>query len=179
MVLNDRLWHGSHGSGPEIGHLTIQPNGDRCRCGNRGCLETLASASWLVQRAILLQKSQKTGPGDPVGLLGATEAFTAKDLFQWALQGDPESLGLFRKLGQALGLAIANLVTVLSLDGVIIGGGVSRAATIFLPYLEKEFRKRLTLVPPERVQIRISGLQEKSGVLGAAGIALERIKPKL
>jgi glucokinase len=81
---------------------------------------------------------------------------------------------LFRQMGEALALALANLVHLLSLEGFILGGGLSRAATIFLPYLEKEFKKRLTLVSPDSIGLRISTLQEKSGVIGAAGIALER-----
>ncbi len=57
-----------------------------------------------------------------------------------------------------------------------MGGGVSKAATIFLPYLEKEFKKRLTMVPPDRVSIRVSSLGEKSGILGAAKMAMDRSK---
>jgi glucokinase len=176
LVLDGRLWYGGHGSGPEIGHMTIAPRGDRCLCGNRGCLETLASASWLVRRAkknmdieYLLNKYPR--PHRPSGA-----DLTTKDLFYWAKLGEVRSLRLFQKMGEALGLALANLVHLLNLEGIILGGGLSRAATIFLPYLEKEFKKRLTLGSPEKVPIRISALQEKSGVIGAAGIALERAK---
>jgi predicted NBD/HSP70 family sugar kinase len=73
-------------------------------------------------------------------------------------------------------VALASLVHVLSLEGIILGGGLSRSATIFLPYLRKEFKKRCTLIPPEQVKLRISELQEKSGVLGAAGMAMERLE---
>jgi glucokinase len=159
LVLDGRLWYGCHGSGPEIGHMTIQPKGRRCLCGNRGCLETLASARWLVKTA-----SKKRGSVN-----------NSKDLFLQARCGDLFSLSLFEKLGKALGITIASLIHILSLEGVVLGGGLSRAATIFLPSLEKEIKKRLTLVPPERIKIRISRLQEKSGVLGAAGIALDRL----
>jgi glucokinase len=167
LVLDGRLWYGCQGSGPEIGHMTIQPKGRRCLCGNRGCLETLASAGWLVKIAT---KKIGTNPHKK-----DRTAFTSKDLYQQALQGDVFCRELFESLGEALGIAIANLVHILGLEGVVLGGGLSRAATIFLPSLEKEFKKRLTLVPPEIIKIRISRLQEKGGVLGAAGIALERL----
>ncbi len=160
LMLDGRLWYGSQGSGPEIGHMTIHPKGRRCKCGNRGCLETLASAGWLVKMASKLKDR---------------EPLSSKDIYLRALQGDPFCRDLFENLGEALGIAIANLIHILSLEGVVLGGGLSRAATIFLPSLEKEFKKRLTLVAPEKIKIRISRLQEKSGVLGAAGIALERI----
>jgi glucokinase len=172
LILDGRLWYGSQGSGPEIGHMTIHPKGRRCLCGNRGCLETLASAGWLVKTA-----SNKRGVESltPYPSKKDRAPLSSKDLYLWALQGDPFCRGLFRNLGEALGIAIANLIHILSLEGVVLGGGLSRAATIFLPSLEKEFKKRLTLVAPEKIKIRISRLQEKSGVLGAAGIALERL----
>lgn len=160
LVLDGRLWYGSQGSGPEIGHMTIHPKGRRCKCGNRGCLETLASAGWLVKMASKIKDRA---------------SLSSKDLYLRALQGDPYCRGLFENLGEALGIAIASLIHILSLEGVVLGGGLSRAATIFLPSLEKEFKKRLTLVAPEKIKIRISRLQERSGVLGAAGIALERL----
>jgi len=172
LMLGGRLWYGSHGSGPEIGHMTIHPKGRRCLCGNRGCLETLASAGWLVKMA-----SEKRGAKSliPNPSLKDRAPLSSKDLYLLALQGDPFCRGLFENLGEALGIAIANLIHILSLEGVVLGGGLSRAATIFLPSLEKEFKKRLTLVPPEKIKIRVSRLQERGGVLGAAGIALERL----
>ena len=172
VMLDGRLWYGSQGSGPEIGHMTIHPKGRRCKCGNRGCLETLASAGWLVKMA-----SKKRGMESlvPNPSMRERAPLSSKDLYLRALQGDPFCRGLFENLGEALGIAIANLIHILSLEGVVLGGGLSRAATIFLPSLEKEFKKRLTLIAPEKIKIRISRLQEKSGVLGAAGIALERI----
>jgi glucokinase len=173
LMLGGRFWYGSHGSGPEIGHMTIQPKGRRCLCGNRGCLETLASANWLVKIAA------KKKWADPLAVTPVRKdrtAFTSRDLYLRALQGDPFCRGLFENLGEALGMAIANLIHILGLEGVVLGGGLSRAATIFLPSLEKEFKKRLTLVPPEKIKIRVSRLQEKGGILGAAGIALERLK---
>ncbi len=167
LMLDGRLWYGSQGSGPEIGHMTIHPRGRRCLCGNRGCLETLASAGWLVKTA-----AKKMGANP---LLKDRTGFTSKDLYRQALQGDLFCRGLFENLGEVLGIAIANLTHILSLEGVVLGGGLSRSATIFLPSLKKEFKKRLTLVAPEKIKIRVSRLQEKGGVLGAAGIALERL----
>jgi glucokinase len=172
LILDGRLWYGSQGSGPEIGHMTIHPKGRRCSCGNRGCLETLASAGWLVKTA---SKKRAPGPLIPNSLVGTRATLSSKDFYLMALQGDPFCRGLFEDLGEALGIAIANLIHILSLEGVVLGGGLSRAATIFLPSLQKEFKKRLTLGSPEKIKIRISRLQEKSGVLGAAGIALERL----
>jgi glucokinase len=173
LVLNGRLWYGGQGSGPEIGHMTILPRGERCGCGNRGCLETLASAKYMVKQAERAL-ARKTAPFLATRLAQNKNPLSAYLLYEAALAGDPFSLSLFKTLGKSLAIAAANLVHTLGLEGIILGGGVSRAATIFLPYFNKEFKKRLTLVSYERVFIRISSLREKSGVLGAACMARER-----
>jgi glucokinase len=175
LVLDGHLWYGAQGSGPEIGHTTILPRGDRCNCGNRGCLETLASAPYLVKKAINgLDKKIPTLLSET--LSRRSGEISAKLLFETALKGDPFCISLFAEMGKFLGIALANLVKILGIEGVVLGGGVSKAATIFLPYLEKEFKKRLTMVSPDRVSIRVSFLGEKSGILGAAKMAMDRNK---
>jgi glucokinase len=173
LFLNGRPWSGSLGNGPEFGHITVQPRGLRCGCGNRGCLETLTSATYLVKKA---QKglSKNASPFLAESFSKGSKSISAKLLFRGARQGDPFCLSLFVELGQTLGMAIAGLVHILGLEGVILGGGLSKASTIFLPYLKKEFNKRLTMIDPEKISIRISPLGDKSGVLGAARMALDR-----
>lgn len=173
LVLNGRLWFGSQNSGPEFGHVTIEPRGERCGCGNRGCLETLASATYLVKKARKgLNKKVPTLLSEMVNT--KSRSLSAKDLYETARKGDPFCISLFAELGRYLGIALANIVQTLGLEGVVLGGGVSKASTIFLPYLEKEFKKRLTMAAAELVSIRISSLGEKSGVLGAAKMAMDR-----
>ena len=98
LVLDGRLWYGNHGSGPEIGHMTIYPKGRRCLCGNRGCLETLASAGWLVKMASL---KRRTAPSQPP--VKGRRAVTALDLYRQALRGDPFSPAPFRRTGRGTG----------------------------------------------------------------------------
>ncbi len=175
LFLNGRPWFGSQGSGPEFGHVTIKPRGERCGCGNRGCLETLASATYLVKKA---QKGlDKKVPTLLTKMADRkSRPLSAKILFEAARKGDSFCISLFAELGRYLGIALANIVQTLGLEGVILGGGVSKASTIFLPYLEKEFKKRMTMAEPELVSIRISVLGEKSGILGAAKMAMDRNK---
>ncbi len=103
LVLDGRLWYGGHGSGPEIGHMTIAPRGDRCLCGNRGCLETLASATWLVRRAKknidiehLLNKYPR--PQRPSGA-----DLTTKDLLYLGETGGGAQPAAFSENGRSLG----------------------------------------------------------------------------
>lgn len=175
LFLNGRPWYGVQGIGPEFGHTTILPQGERCSCGNRGCLETLASATYLVKKAQRgLDKKIPTILRETLPP-GSTE-ISARLLYEAALEGDRFCTSLYAEMGKFLGIALANLVHTLGIEGVVLGGGVSQAATIFLPYLEKEFKRRLTMASPDRVSIRVSSLGEKSGVLGAARMAMERYK---
>jgi glucokinase len=178
LILNGRPWYGSQGIGPEFGHITIQPNGVRCGCGNRGCLETLVSATYLVKKA---QKGleKKVAPHLAEILSKESRPLSAKLLYQAARQGDPFCISLYAEMGQFLGMALANLVHILGLEGVVLGGGLTNASTIFLPYLKKEFNKRLTMFPSEKISIGVSFLGEKSGILGAAKMALNRNKGEL
>ena len=175
LFLNGRPWYGSQGNGPEFGHITIEPRGERCGCGNRGCLETLASATYLVKKA-------QKGLDKKVHILLSemvnqrSEPLSAKLLYETAKKGDPFCISLFAELGRYLGIALANLIHTLGLEGVVLGGGLSKAFTIFLPYLEKEFKKRMTMIPGDLPPIRISSLGDKSGILGAAKMAMERNK---
>lgn len=173
LVLNGQPWFGHQGSGPEFGHITIEPRGERCGCGNRGCLETLASATYLVKKA---QKGLNNKVPTLLSEMVNTKSrsLSAKDLYETARKGDPFCISLFADFGRYLGIALANIVHTLGVEGVVLGGGVSKASTIFLPYLEKEFKKRLTMAAAELVSIRISSLGEKSGVLGAAKMAMDR-----
>jgi glucokinase len=178
LFLNGRPWLGNQGSGPEFGHITIEPQGEPCGCGNRGCLETLASASYLVKKA--RKGLDKKIPTLLTELLNSkTRPLSAKVLYEAARRGDAFCISLFADLGRYLGIALANMVHTLLLEGIILGGGLSKASTIFLPYLEKEFKKRLTMADSKLVSIRISSLGEKSGVLGAARMARERSRKQL
>ncbi|MBA4394063.1 MAG: ROK family protein [Desulfobacca sp.] len=178
LILNGRPWYGCQGNGPEFGHITIQPRGRRCGCGNRGCLETLASATYLVKRA---QKGldNRVSPLLAELLSKKSQPLSSKIIYQAARQGDLFCISLYAEMGQFLGIALANLVHILGLEGVILGGGVSKASTIFLPYLKKEFNKRLTMIAPEKISIRVSFLGDKSGILGAAKMALDRHRDRL
>jgi glucokinase len=178
LFINGQPWFGNQISGPEIGHVTIEPRGELCGCGSRGCLETLVSGSYLVKKAQQgLDKNIPTLLSQIVS--GKAEPLSAKIIYRAAQKGDPFCLSLFSDMGRYLGIALANIIHTLGLEGVVLGGGVSRASTIFLPYLEKEFKKRLTMAEADRVSIKISFLGEKSGILGAAKMAMERSNKEL
>ena len=172
LVLDSKLWHGSRGTAAEIGHLTIDPEGERCNCGNTGCLETLASATWTVKW--LLARLQA---GDPSSLAPlwqqAPQELTARHIYQAAVAGDALAQQALARVGRALGIAIANVVHLLGIPTVILGGNFAKAWEQFIPALEAELSRRLTFFPRSSLRLRQAILGDNAGLVGAARLARE------
>src|SRR5437016_360764 len=139
FIFNGKLWHGMIGMAGEIGHMTVAPDGPPCACGNRGCLEQYASAT-AVRRMV----AEAVSRGQAAELARAINdpEFSAKIVFQHALQGDPVAQQIFQRVGWALGVVLSSLIDALNLPMYIIAGGVSSAWDAFSPALFAELRKR-------------------------------------
>src|SRR5580658_4580134 len=140
IVLAGKIWHGMNGMAGEFGHVTIEPEGYPCACGNRGCSERYASASALLRMA-----REAVASGQAPSLAGAASAdaeFGAKSIYSLALQGDESARRIFRNFGRYLGILLADLVNVLNLEMYVIGGGASSAWDAFAPTMFEELRQR-------------------------------------
>jgi glucokinase len=142
------------GMAGEVGHVTVDPSGPRCNCGNIGCVEQFASAT-----AIMRMAREAITNGRAPELARAADAhdveFSAKVVYNLAIQGDQPARDIFQRVGWALGILVADLVNVLNLDMYVIGGGVSAAWSVFSPPMFDEVRKRSMVyaatAPVERV----------------------------
>jgi glucokinase len=140
IVLNGKLFYGMSGMAGEFGHVTIEPNGVPCGCGNRGCAERYASATAVVRMAReaidsgLAPDLAKAANSDP--------EFSAKSIYNLAIQGNQNAQRIFVRFGEALGILLADLVNVLDLDMYVIGGGVVSAWDAFAPKMFAELRER-------------------------------------
>ena len=140
FIFDGAVWHGMIGMAGEIGHMTVTPDGPSCGCGNRGCLEQFASAT-----AIKRMAAEDAAAGNAPELARAMNEnpeFSAKIVFQHALQGDPVAQQIFNRVGWALGVVLSGLVDALNLPMYVIGGGVSSAWEVFSPALVRELRRR-------------------------------------
>ena len=140
IVLGGKIWHGVNGMAGEFGHVTIEPEGPRCGCGNRGCAEQYASAGAIVRMA-----REAIDGVEAVALAqGAASGaeFGAKAIYDLVLGGDLDARRIFQTVGWALGILLADLVNVLNLEMFVIGGGVSRAWDAFAPRMFEELRQR-------------------------------------
>ncbi len=174
LILNGRIWQSSEGTTGEVGHITVEPEGQKCHCGNRGCLETMASASWTVAWV-----KEQLAQGAPSWLqdLYSTDpdAIRGETLVAAALNRDPLAQRAFERVGKSLGQTIADVVHLLGLSRIIIGGGFAGAWDIFQVPLHEELYHRLTLFPPEAVSISPAQLGNDAGLLGAARLAWDMI----
>jgi len=167
IILDGKIWHGVKDGAGEVGHMTLLPDGPVCGCGNRGCLEALASGPSIARRA-----REALATGQPSRLRAAGD-FTAADVVHLAQEGDAIAAEVWNETVEYLGLGVAAIVTILAPERVVIGGGVSQAGDFLFVPLRREVRRRVKLVVVESVPILPAALGPDVGILGAAAVALE------
>jgi glucokinase len=138
LVLNGRIWHGMLGMAAELGHINIEPDGAPCGCGGRGCLEQYASAT-----AVKRMAAEAVATGQAPRLAQATKDadFGSVRVYQLAMAGDAPSQQIFRRMGTALGIALADLINIFNLPMYLIGGGVAASWDAFAPAMFDAVRK--------------------------------------
>jgi glucokinase len=140
IVLNGKIFHGMNGMAGEFGHVTIEPDGVPCGCGNHGCAERYASATAVVRMA---REAVEFGQASALVELAASEpGFGAQTIYALAMHGDEVAQSIFQRFGRALGLLLADLVNILNLNMFVVGGGVSSAWDAFAPTMFAELRER-------------------------------------
>jgi glucokinase len=140
LVLGGRVWHGMVGMAGEFGHFTVEPDGVLCGCGNRGCLEVYASATAVVRMA--REAIASRAAPELSRAANADPEFSAKAVYNLAIQGSEEARKIFRRVGRALGIVLSSLVNALNLPMYVIGGGVASAWDAFSPSIFEELRTR-------------------------------------
>jgi len=140
IVLDGKIFHGMNGMAGEFGHVTVEPDGIPCGCGNHGCAERYASATGLVRMA---REAIESGQAPSLARAASSDAeFGAKAVYDLAMQGDEAAKRIFRRFGCVLGILLADIVNVLNLPVYVIGGGVASAWDAFAPSMFEELRER-------------------------------------
>lgn len=164
IIADGRLYGGAKGSAGEIGHTIIDPSGPRCGCGNYGCLEALASGTAIGKRG---EDAAARGESMALAELKRREGrITGQDVTEAALNGDASSREILAEAGRFLGIALANLVNLLSPELILLGGGVTHAGDLLLAPAENTMRTVALSEPLKHVRLGKAQLGEMAGTLG-------------
>ncbi len=153
----------------EIGHMTIKVNGEKCFCGNSGCLESYASARAIVSRVVsALEKGRESMLKQSHS--GNFYKLSVEDIYRMALEGDSLARDVIKEAGKHLGIGIANIVNVMSPEAIILAGGLTGAWDIYIQEAIQEASKRAFKVLFDAVKIIPSLLGDDAGIIGSAGL---------
>ena len=165
LILNGKLWLGASGFAGEFGHITIDPDGIPCVCGNTGCLETVASAPNIVRRTH--ERLYRDGTSS-LSRLVVNKDFTAADIAREAKAGDDFAMLMIERTGRFIGTAIASVINLLNIERIILGGGVMEAGDLILDPIIREAGRRSFQPSFEATQILAAALGTDAVSIGAA-----------
>lgn len=166
IIVGGRVLSGAHGAGGEIGHICVNyEETDTCGCGNHGCLEQYTSATGIVRLA------KKKLENETRNTMLNIESVSAKDVFDAVKAGDEVAIEIAEVFGRYLGYALANLAAVADPAVFVIGGGVSKAGEVLIPYIQKPYLER-AFFANEDVKFALATLGNDAGICGAAKLVL-------
>lgn len=174
LVLDGKLWRGASGFAGEFGHITIDPEGVECTCGNIGCLETVASAPNIVRRTHERLMRDSTSS---LSRLGLNKNFTAADIAHEAKNGDDFAALMMARTGRSIGTAIAAVINLLNTERIVLGGGVMDAGDLILEPIVAEARRRSFQPNFESTEIVTATLGPDAVPIGAALLARDATQP--
>ncbi len=169
LILDGKLWHGAYGSAGEFGHMTVDFEGPLCDCGNRGCIEAIASgpdmAAWVSEQIAAGRASSLSGQVDLSG----------RDVVEAAQQGDDVAVAALNRAGRAVGFGVINVAHLVNLDMVVIGGGIANAGDLLFDPLRATVESHLLESTAPHLRLEPWSLGEDVGLLGAAAGARSRL----
>jgi glucokinase len=175
VISGGQMVLGRQGLAGELGHMTLEPQGPRCTCGNRGCLEALASGTAVARRAQeLVEAGVRTLMVELAG--GDPGRITAKLAHEAADRGDVVAVDLFRQAGRYLGIGLANLMCILNPSVIVVGGSVAKAGHLLFVPMQATIRERTYEVLWRECPIVPAALGDDVGLIGAALWARESLE---
>jgi len=172
IVLGGQIFHGETFGAGEIGHVAVVENGELCRCGNYGCLETVASVRAIVSQA------QALASDDPDSLLHrfvpSPEEITLETICRAIDAGDVQVQKMVRKAGHYLGIAAANIVGLLSVRRIVIAGRVACLGQVLLDAIRQEMVTRSLAILANEAEVDLSSMGSDIVILGASALVLNR-----
>ncbi len=167
IVLQGKIWSGAHGVGGEIGHMTLDLNGEPCNCGNKGCLERYCSATAIIRMAC------ERLPEHPESSIwsacdGDLTRVNAKMVIDAAREKDAVGLEVFELFIDNLAQAITSFINILDPELVVLGGGVSRAGSFLLDAVREALPRYVLYKTLPYARVELARLGPDAGIIGAA-----------
>jgi len=153
IISHGRVLHGYRGMAAEVGHITVNPTGNPCGCGNIGCLEKHASATAVEAMATVMS-------------LG--DNLSSEDVYNLAVQGNEKALMIWASMGRALGIALSTLINIFNYPLVLLSGGQLPAWEFFAPEMMAEVQRRSFTFRNAETRIEKATLGSQAGLYGAA-----------
>ena len=170
VILDGRILHGSHDMAGELGHIIVEPGGEKCGCGQKGCLERYCSATYIAQRAE--RRIAETGDtGELAKRLEARGDITAEDITAAAQAGDRLAAEAWDEGAYYLALGCVNICRIFDPDEIVLAGGMVKAGDVLLAPLRKHFDRLHWDITEKLTEIATAKLGSNAGVIGAAGVA--------
>jgi N-acetylglucosamine repressor len=165
-----KLYRGAGGSAGEVGHIVVDENGPRCGCGNYGCLETMASTAYVVEKA---RKLVRQGIVSSLNTYEDTDKIGMEEIIREARKGDEASRGILNEAARYIGIAISNIVNTLNPSRIVIGREFVQYGDLVMEQVKNVVSGKALKAPASRVEILASDIGEKASMLGAAIIPLK------
>jgi len=173
IIIDGHIYRGANGFAGEFGHMTIDPEGIECACGNIGCLETVCSGPNIVRRTRERLYRDRTSSLSRLAIPRNRE-LTAEDIARAAQDGDEMAQVMMERTGMFLGIALAAVINLLNVEMIVLGGGVMEAGDLILKPTTKEARRRAFPPSFDSCQIVAAKLGPSAGLIGAALLARDR-----
>jgi glucokinase len=164
LILDDRLYRGSRGGAGEVGHMVVEANGEKCKCGRRGCWEQYASGAGLARVGFRT-----------VGLF-ERGAFSGEQVGELARQNVAAAHTALKEVGFWLGLGLANLVNIFDPEMVVVGGGLGNLGELLLAHARLVVTQEALLPGRDQVKIVSAALGAEAGLIGAGLLAWEKLE---
>lgn len=174
IIVDNKLYRGTTGSAAEIGHMVIDINGPECTCGSFGCFEALASG-----RVISKMASQAIEEGENSAIFRLAdekiENITGETVARAAQEGDLLAKEIFANIGRVIGIGLVNVVNIFNPELVVLAGGIAQAGELILLPAREVVLKQALIPNSQIVEIVLTELKDKAGVMGAAALAFHEI----
>ena len=170
LVLRGELYAGSHGIAGEIGHIVVQRDGPLCTCGNRGCVEAIASGTGIARAA------RELAANDPASALNRFDAPSAEEVVEAARAGDELAMSILDNAGTYLGIAIGTLVNLFNPQLIVLGGSVLKAGPLLLKPMRRSMIESSWKAARLGLRIVRPALGGDAGLIGAVEFARLRAR---